>query len=186
MLMDRLHFLSRFVISPRKIGSLTPSSRYLVNGLLQSIPWNSIDAIIELGAGTGVVTEQIVQRRRPSCQAITFESDPKLHHMLKRNYPQLIHFSDAQDMTQQLEQIGIDQVDCVISCLPFTNFSRSLRLKILDEIQTILSPRGYFIAYQYSLQMKTLLQTRFRQVNIRFVPINLPPSFVYICRSKKI
>ncbi len=184
-LINRLHFFSRFISSPRKIGSITPSSRFLVNALLNPVPWDQTNTIIELGAGTGVVTQQILQQKKPSCQVITFESDPQLNQFLKQKFPSLLHCLDAREMTEQMNQVGVQQVDCVISCLPFNNFPQWLRQEILQEIKSILAPNGLFIAYQYSLQMKSMLKANFQQVEIRFVPLNVPPSFIYICRDNK-
>jgi phospholipid N-methyltransferase len=181
-IMYRLHFLFRFISSPKKIGSITPSSRYLVKTLLQPIPWDQIETIVELGAGTGAVTQEIERKMNASCQAVIFESDPQLTRVLRRNHPRVFHCWDAKDLTQELYRIGIDQVDCIVSCLPFANFSEQDRSTILDEIVKALSPDGIFVAYQYSLQMKSALQARFANVEIQFVPINLPPAFVYICR----
>jgi phospholipid N-methyltransferase len=54
-------------------------------------------------------------------------------------------------------------------------------LHLLSEIQQALKPGGWFVAYQYSLQMKELLELRFQTVKT-LVPLNLPPGFIYVCR----
>ncbi|SFJ15932.1 class I SAM-dependent methyltransferase [Thermoflavimicrobium dichotomicum] len=181
----RLQFFSRFILSPRTIGSITPSSKYLVNALIKPVPWHEIDTIVELGAGTGVVTEHIVKKAKPACKTIIFELDAQLRQSLQERFPHHIHCMNAEKMSDELRQLGVDQVDCIISCLPFACFSPEVRNQILDEVQKVLTPDGLFIAYQYSLQMKSTLQNRFQQVDIHFVPFNLPPAFVYTCRYLK-
>jgi phospholipid N-methyltransferase len=149
--------------------------------LLKPLNWNQTKSVVELGAGTGVVTEQIVRRVNPSCQIFIFEIDSKLRQYLKNQFPGYIHCSDARYLKRELVVKGMKKVDCVISSLPFANFSKDDRLKILDEIQQVLSSNGVFVAYQYSLQMLPILKEYFEQVEVHFVLINLPPAFVYVC-----
>lgn len=180
--LHRFHFFSRFLSSPRKVGSVTPSSRFLVNALLKPVPWQEVESIVELGAGTGVVTEKIQNLKNPSCQTVVFEIDPYLSDLLKKRYSEIKVCSDAHQFRNELLTHHIKQVDCVISCLPFTNFSPEKRNFILQEVKDSLKPGGLFIAFQYSLHIKPILKRLYHQVDIHFVPWNLPPAFVYICR----
>ena len=68
--MDRLLFLRKFIDEPKKIGSLTPSSRFLANKMLKNLPWKNFSHVAELGAGTGSFTEQIVERKPAACRFV--------------------------------------------------------------------------------------------------------------------
>mgnify|MGYP001032932268 CR=1 FL=1 len=57
---ERISFFKDFILNPSKIGSVTPSSSYLTQSLLGSLPWDRLHTIIELGAGTGVFTEFVI------------------------------------------------------------------------------------------------------------------------------
>lgn len=181
-LVRRLYFLTRFFSSPRQIGSITPSSRFLVNALLKSIPWNEIHTIVELGAGTGVVTREIERRKYNNCLTVIFESDPYLRKQLLMENPKRIICSDAKKLAEELQNLNRKKVECIVSSLPFANFTPYERFSILQQVRSTLMPNRPFIAYQYSLQMKPLLNQFFQQVNVHFVPFNLPPAFVYVCR----
>ncbi|SHE89100.1 Phospholipid N-methyltransferase [Seinonella peptonophila] len=180
---QRVQFLSRFLQNPKKIGSVTPSSRFLVEALLDPVDWAKVKTIVELGAGTGVLTRKIARRIRDDSHVYIFEQDSKLAQALKARYPQMIHCSDAKQLSFELEMNGVHQVDCIISSLPFANFSMKERVILLKGIQQVLAQKGVFIAYQYSLQMRGLFEEYFPHVDTRFIPFNLPPSFVYICRK---
>lgn len=181
-LMQRILFFSKFMSSPRTIGSITPSSKYLVNSLLKPVNWDQTKTVLELGAGTGVVTREIANRVNHSCRVITFELDPELRRYLKNQFPRFVHCCDARNLKQELRLQGMNEADCVVSSLPFANFSKQDCLKILDEIiQKVLSCNGVFVAYQYSLHMLPMLRSCFGKVEVRFVPANLPPGFVYVC-----
>jgi phospholipid N-methyltransferase len=182
-LKQRLIFLSRFLYSPKTIGSITPSSKHLVHALMNPIPWHNLKSIVELGSGTGIVTHEILQRAPSDCHVVLFEQDQALRQYLHHRYPHISLFSDAQYLTQKLKQLQLKQVDCIVSCLPLTNFHPSLRADILNEIQNALTPNGLYIQYQYSLHLKKWLEVRFSSVNIRFIPLNIPPSFIFICKN---
>lgn len=179
---QRLRFFSRFIINPKQIGSVTPSSRFLVEAVLKWVPWERIDTFVELGAGTGTFTRQIQLRKKNTCQSFIFEKDLLLHQKLQNNYPDMIHLMNAQLLHEELMRYGVTQVDCIISSLPFANFTNREREKYMQEIKHALAGHGIFIAYQYSLQMKTIFLRYFRTVKIQFIPFNLPPSFIYVCQ----
>ena len=60
----------------------------------------------------------------------------------------------------------------------------SLRDQLMDQIVTSLKPGGLFIAFQYSQQMKKQLSTLFDIEHVHYVPWNIPPAFVYVCRKR--
>ncbi|TCS95785.1 class I SAM-dependent methyltransferase [Hazenella coriacea] len=182
--MKRVEFLIKFVQSPQTVGSITPSSSFLAKAILKPIEWQSIHSIVELGAGTGIFTGYIQKLKKPSCKTFIFENDPDLQKKLTVRFPDMNHYSNAQDLTHFISDSGLQSVDCIVSSLPFANFPGHLREHLLDEIQTILKPDGLFITYQYSLHMKKYIKERFKQVDIKFVLCNIPPAFVYICRQK--
>ncbi len=49
-------FLLEYIKNPSKVGAIAPSSRYLADGMIQSIDFNSAECIVEYGPGTGVFT----------------------------------------------------------------------------------------------------------------------------------
>ena len=71
-------FLKRFAEQPRKIGSVTPSSKFLTKAMLERVDWDNANCIAELGAGTGVFTREIVKRAKPDAKILVFEIDPAL------------------------------------------------------------------------------------------------------------
>lgn len=183
MASDRAVFLRKYLASPRSIGSVTPSSTFLAHAMVHPIDWDSLQSIVELGAGTGAFTRLINDSKQASCTAVIFEQDRDMRNDLTLKYPNLEFRSSAETLSSVLQEIGLSQVDCILSGLPFYNFSPVLRDKILNEIVQSLTPGGIFVAFQYSLQMKGLLKQFFTQVDISFVPFNLPPAFVYYCMN---
>ncbi|TVX98814.1 methyltransferase domain-containing protein [Cohnella terricola] len=177
-------FLRKFVRRPKQIGSAVPSSRFLAESMSAPIPWHSVRAIAELGAGTGAVTREITRRALPGTKIYLFEKDSKMRKQLMLNHPGCKVAANAANMAAILEQHGEPGLDCIVSCLPFYNFPQTVRDAIMDQVRMSLKPGGLFIAFQYSLQMKKRLSCMFKIERIKFVPLNFPPAFVYVCRKE--
>lgn len=181
--MDRLLFLRKFIDEPKKIGSLTPSSKFLADKMLKNLPWKNFSHVAELGAGTGSFTEQIVERKPTDCKCLVVEQDFYMRHMLEEKFPSLQFDSYAEDLNATLHEINFPQLDCVISGLPFANMDADLRRDIIDNVYRSLKAGGYFVMFQYSLQMRRMLKEYFPAVKTDYFLLNLPPAFVYVCRK---
>lgn len=179
----RYTFLTKFLQSPGQIGSVTPSSSFLTKKMFENVDWNEIDLIVELGAGTGVFTEYISLHKKTATKAVIIEKDDEMRSALKRQYPSFHFGTEAEDLAEFTHERNCKQVDCIISGLPFANFSPAEGERILQASLRTLKPGGLFIAFQYSLQMKKMLERHFHEVTIEFVPFNLPPAFVYTCKK---
>lgn len=184
-LQDTFLFLNKFLYKPGQIGSVTPSSKYLAKKMVETVPWNEVKSIAELGAGTGAITKQIQSVLRKNTKVLLFEADPYMLKELERQFPAFLSYQNTIELQSALQKEGIDQLDCIICGLPFFNFSQVLRDKLLEQILASLKERGLFIAFQYSQQMKKQLANHFDIEQIKFVPLNVPPAFVYICRKRQ-
>ncbi|MDQ0492973.1 MULTISPECIES: class I SAM-dependent methyltransferase [Paenibacillus] len=181
---ERFMFLFKFLHSPTYVGSVTPSSRFLAKSMIESIPWSEVHAVAELGAGTGAITQYIPQAARAQTKVLLFEKDQTMQESLKRRFPNYLCYSDSRELQLATKNAEIEQLDCIISGLPFFNFPQAMRNQIVEQIHLSLRDGGLFVAFQYSKQMKQQLGEWFDIEEIKFVPMNIPPAFVYVCRKK--
>lgn len=184
LVQEKFLFLNKFIQSPKDVGSITPSSKYLARAMTRSVPWHGIQAAAELGAGTGAITEYIKNAAEEPTRILLFEKDPVLRSQLSEKYTGMACYSDACQIRKAMSAEGIGHLDLILSGLPFFNFPQPIRDAIMNEILLSLKPGGWFVAFQYSLQMKQQLSRYFDIEAIQFVPFNLPPAFVYICRKR--
>ncbi|MCP1422982.1 MULTISPECIES: methyltransferase domain-containing protein [Paenibacillus] len=178
-------FLKSFLQSPKHVGSIIPSSRFLASKMVKQASWLEAKTVAELGSGTGPITRYIHQQVQDSTKVLLFEMNETMRNTLKTTYPEFSCYPDAARLVESMNQEGIQQLDYIFSGLPFFNFEPELRNTLVDQIHKALKPGGLFIAFQYSLQMKKTLSEHFIIEKIEFVPLNIPSAFVYVCRKKE-
>lgn len=177
-----------FCTQGRQIASLAPSSKPMSRKMIDGIDWDQARCIVELGAGTGPITEQLVRRLRPHTRALVIELDPVLCTRLRsrfRHVPNLdVIQGDATRFDRYLVERNIRQVDHVLSGLPLPSFPEEMRTAVLETSARTLAPHGTFRQLTVMPLVYYKLYARyFRDVTFRFCPWNLPPGGVYVCRG---
>ncbi|MGS2743279.1 class I SAM-dependent methyltransferase [Halomonas sp. LS-001] len=178
-------FLKHFLRSPIAIGSVIPSSRHLAAAMVRCVEWEQADVIIELGAGTGVITQEINTLRCENSTFLSFEYENSLRENLTQRYPNVNFYKNAFQLKDQMaaQQQGKTRADCIISGLPFANFSPQQRSDLLSDIYEVLSPGGLFVAFQYTRQLQPFLISSYDKFDCHRVWANLPPAYVYLCQK---
>lgn len=180
-LADRLHFFRAFAANPRAVGAVLPTSRSAVRDMLDMADVAGADLVVELGAGTGVSTKELLARLRPDARLLAFEIDQNLAELLRERYddPRLEVVCDSAEHVQV--HLGGKRADIVVSALPYTSFPADLRRRVLDVLPALLSDRGTVLVIQYSPAMLRELGRRFATVRQRISPRNVPPAFLFAC-----
>lgn len=179
-------FLKEYFKNKKMVGAVSPSSRFLGQKMLESVDFDKVKHIVELGPGTGVFTDIIIERMRKDAKLLVFELNDKFHAALKKriNDPrvQIIHDS-AENISKYLPEEDKSNQDVIVSSLPLMVFSDELRSAVVKASYDSLKPKGYYLQFQYSLQSKKFLESIFKKVSIKFTMKNFPPAFVYTCRK---
>jgi phospholipid N-methyltransferase len=178
-------FLQQFWKEKKMVGSMTPSSRFLAAKMLENVDFSASRVIIELGPGTGVFTDKIIEKLHPDARLLVFELNDLFYEALKKKIsdPRVILIHDsAEKISEHLSLHGLTGADAVISSLPLANFPEELKDHILESAFNCLDTGGKYIQFQYSLLSKKNLEKVFGKVAIAFTPFNFPPAFVYTCQ----
>jgi phospholipid N-methyltransferase len=184
-LTDRLRFLMAFLAHPRQVGAVLPTSRAAVRDMLDMADVPSARLVVELGAGTGVQTGEILARLQPDARLVAVEIDPRLAQLLEDRYddPRLQVVRDsAENLDAHLDG---EQADVLVSALPYTSLEQGLRHRILDSLPRALAPHGVALVIQYSPVMESELRRRFRSVRRRISLWNVPPAFLFACSQEQ-
>ena len=84
---ETLLFAKNFLQHPKMLGSLIPSSRFLVGRLLSKIDWSRARTIVEYGPGVGTISNHILGRMSPQARLIVFEMNEDFVDYLRRAFP---------------------------------------------------------------------------------------------------
>lgn len=181
---DRLRFLRAFAANPRQVGAILPTSRHAVRDMLDLGDVPAAELVVELGAGTGVQTGEILARMRPDARLVALEIDPGLARLLEERFddPRLrVVCGSAEHLTKHLDG---ELADVLVCALPFTSLDPGLRRRILDSMPRALAPRGVALVIQYSPLIQSELRRLFPSVRRRISLLNVPPAFLFACSSE--
>jgi phospholipid N-methyltransferase len=180
--------MKAFLRQGKRIASFAPSSRFMARKILDGIDWTTTRTIVELGAGTGPITAEMVKRAHPDAKLVVIELDPTLCSRLRdrfRGTPNVdVVLGDATRFGELLLERGIPKVDHVLSGLPLPSFPSLARDAILETSARTIAEGGTFRQLTVMpLIYYKMYRRYFEHVRFRFVPFNLPPGGVYVCRG---
>jgi phospholipid N-methyltransferase len=184
---DWLLFFAKFLRHGSAIASFVPSSPSLARAVVRDLDFAASRCIVELGAGTGPITAELLKRLPPTCRAVIIERDPDFCARLREHFPRAdIGQADACDLEALLAQRGIERVDHFVCGLPLPSFDRPSLDRILGVVQRRLSPNGTFRQLTHMPWIYYYMYRRyFADVDFHFVMRNLPPAGFYTCRRPR-
>ena len=181
-------WLRKFAKHGKSIASVAPSSRFLARMTCKGIDYNSAKVIVELGAGTGPVTQELLRCAKPGTRVVIVELDGDFCDRLRAKFPtaDIVH-GDAAHMDELLRERGIEKVDHIISGLPLPSFPAALRDSIIGSAVRSLADGGSFRQLTVMPMLYWKLYKRyFDSVKFKMVTLNVPPGGVYICHGAKV
>ncbi len=170
---DVLLFARNFFRHPRMLGSIVPSSRFLIKQLLQPINWARADVIVEYGPGVGGITAEVLRQMRPDATLIAIEMNPDFVKYLRSSFTDKrlrVVEGSAVSVDEILRRFGYTRANYIISGIPFSTIPAPLRERILRKI------------YQFSTRVLQDLKRVFGYVGRRFEPLNVLPAHLFICQ----
>jgi phospholipid N-methyltransferase len=184
---DVLLFIRNFFRHPRMLGSIVPSSRFLIRQLLEPIDWTRAQVIVEYGPGVGNITREILERMLPDAVLIAIETNPSFVQFLRASFPdarlQVVQGSAESVDTILVDKHGRAKADYIISGIPFSMFPAALRERILRKTCRVLEPGGAFLVYQFSTRVLDDLRRIFGPVRRTFEPLNILPAHLFFCQA---
>jgi len=175
-------FLKRWLKDPLKIGAIAPSSRELGAAMAKLVPMGAAEPVIELGGGTGAITEALLAAGIAPQRLIVVEHDEALHNLLVKRFPEVrILRGDAAHLTALLRPLGIKRASAIVSGLPLLAMRKSVAQSIVEESFLLLAPGAPFIQFTYGL----FSPIPYRKLGVRGevkrrVLNNLPPASVWM------
>lgn len=180
-------------------AAIAPSSRFLAEAMVKPLPMDRARTVVELGPGTGVMTEELLEQLPYDAKLLAFEINPRFVEYLKANLPDPrldVIQCGAERADVELERRGIGKVDAILSSLGLSLLPEPLVHQIFERLLPYLAPDAVFTQFQYIHRIRMqdgrpeyfdaakLLERYFPVVHRRMIVRNLPPAFVYDCRLR--
>jgi phospholipid N-methyltransferase len=177
----RMAFLQGFLKSPKQVGSIIPSSRFLERRIVRAAEIGRASLVVELGPGTGGTTRALLRAMSPNARLLAIEIDPRFVALLRRTPdPRLIvHEGSASEVEAALRKHELPAPDAILSGIPFSTMARSVGEQILRSVYDALEPGGLFVAYQVRDRVEILGRRVFGRPHVQTEILNVPPMRVY-------
>ncbi|MFN0068385.1 MAG: class I SAM-dependent methyltransferase [Limisphaerales bacterium] len=176
-------FLRELAANPRAIGAACPSSPALARKMVEFVEPQDDALVIELGGGTGAVTEALLERGVEPRRLMVVEQAPNLARLLRDRFPAAhVVGGDAAQLRAHLRRWrprSAVRVSHIISSLPLRSLSPVAASAILAEIGGVLAEhRGLFLQYTYALASVRHVPPGLRRRASGVVWWNIPPARV--------
>jgi len=182
---DEMQFIRTWIEKPISTGAVMPSSRVLARAMARYVDPHSNGPVIELGPGTGPVTEALVRHGVDPARLILVEFNPDFCRLLRARYPAAtVVQGDAYRLRRLLEN-QIDQpAAAVVSGLPLVTKPLRTRLRLISDAMTLLAEGAPFVQFTYAMIPPIPKElSGIRAEASELIWMNLPPARVWVYRG---
>lgn len=181
---DTSLFLQEWLNSPRCIASVVPSSRRLSQAMARWVPLDRDGYVVELGPGTGAVTQALLDHGVPEARLVAVERTPVLADLLTQRFRAAhIITGDALDLSRLLRRHLRAELPvlAVVSSLPLRHFSDADARLLARQIHDALPKGGCWMQYSYHLGKERPDGTAaFHVIHSDIIWRNIPPAKVTV------
>jgi phosphatidylethanolamine/phosphatidyl-N-methylethanolamine N-methyltransferase len=182
---DEVRFIRTWIEKPWSIGAVTPSGRVLARAMAAYVDRHVSGPVIELGPGTGPVTEALVAQGIEPSRLVLVEFDPTFCRLLRQRYPDAnVVQGDAYSLKRLLGGKLMEPAAAVVSGLPLITKPLKTRLRLLYEAFALMPPGAPFIQFTYAAMPpipKAL--DRVRAEASERIWMNIPPARIWVYRK---
>jgi len=174
-------FFKQWLRAPKEMGSVLPSSKALARAVANEVAWQPGQHVVELGGGTGSITQGMIDRGIPADRLVVVEYASDLFDYLRERFPKSrVVQGDATRLDEILRHLQVNDVGTVVSGLPMVGMPHDFREAVVRQCFKAVGHGGRVLQYSYS----PVSPVRARNLGIEsriatFVPLNVPPAFVW-------
>jgi phosphatidylethanolamine/phosphatidyl-N-methylethanolamine N-methyltransferase len=180
---DNLRFLRALIARPKNIGAVMPSSPALAEAIARQIDPHA-GPVLEIGPGTGVVTEAILERGIPADHLTLVEYDEDMARHLAERFPRAhVIQGDAFDLDRLLGPRYSTPFGAIVSGIPLLNHSMVRRQAYIAGLARRLVPGTPLIQFSYGAQAPVKAPPGFTVTRAASVLANIPPAKVWVYRK---
>ena len=184
-------FFRQWLKNPLRVAAISPSSKQLARQMMTQLP-KPCRRVIELGGGTGVFTQALIDQGIAPADLLVLELNEELHQHLVKQFPgSAVVCGDAGNLFEIASAqgfVGEHRADAVISGLGLLSMPRQTQQAILQAAFDSLHPDGRFIQFTYgpanpvTREVIDALELTARRAS--FTWWNVPPATVYVYQRR--
>ena len=173
------------------MAAISPSSKQLARQMMTQLP-KPCRRVIELGGGTGVFTQALIDHGIALADLLVIELNEELHQHLAKQFPgATVVCGDAGNLFEIANTHGFSgehRANAVISGLGLLSMPRQAQQSILQAAFDSLHPEGRFIQFTYgpanpvTREVVEALELSARRAS--FTWWNVPPATVYVYQKR--
>ena len=181
---DELRFVKTFATSPFKMGTFTPSTRAFAEAMVNHSTLDPNGWTLEIGPGTGVVTQALIDRGVPPERLVCVEYDADFCRLLEKRFPDAnIIQGDALKLGQALGRFADTRFSAILSGLPLLTLPKAARIAYLDDALDRLVPGGNVTQLSFAFTPpQDAVPGKFTVEKSKWVTTNIPPGRIWIYR----
>jgi phosphatidylethanolamine/phosphatidyl-N-methylethanolamine N-methyltransferase len=182
---DEVRFIRSWIERPLSTGAVTPSGKILARTMARYVDPNSIGPVVELGPGTGPVTEALVEAGVNPARLVLVESNPAFCRILRARYPDAtLVQGDAYGARRLLQTLLLQPAAAMVSGLPLITKPVRMRLRLIRDAFDLMVPGAPFVQFTYAVASP--LPKRFGGFSVEAserIWMNIPPARVWVYRK---
>lgn len=183
--LDEVRFIRSWLEKPLSTGAVAPSSKLLARKMAAYVDPEIPGPIIELGPGTGPVTEALVAQGVDPARLVLVEFNPTFCRLLRTRFPTAtVIQGDAYSLQRLLSDLLVEPAAAVVSGLPLFTKPLKMRLRLMREAFALMSPEAPFVQFTYAIisPIPKELSGVTAEASER-IWMNLPPARVWVYRK---
>lgn len=184
-LRDEARFIKSWIDDPGRTGSVTPSSPFLARRMASFVDPSVPGPVIEIGPGTGPVTEALIERGIDESRLVLVEYSPEFCKLLRERFPRAtVIEGDAYALSKTLEGHLGEKAIAVVSSLPLFNQPPAMRSALARDAFGLLVEGAPFIQFTYSVTSPVPRKgSGLKAFSSDWVLRNIPPARVWVYRQ---
>lgn len=173
-------FFRRWLANPRQMGSIVPTSAAACRLLASQITLEPHDHVIEVGSGTGVVSQALLDAGIAPDRLLLVEIEPTMAALLRKRFPNVtVVQGDAADLVQHLPARFEGRISHVVCGVPLMLLPFEVQGRFVEAVEQVAPGRGFL---QLSYQLRSPIPANRLGLRARrtgWTLRNIPPAGVW-------
>jgi phosphatidylethanolamine/phosphatidyl-N-methylethanolamine N-methyltransferase len=182
---DEVRFIRSWIEKPLTMGAVTPSGKVLARTMAGYVDPSVPGPVVELGPGTGPVTEALVEQGVDPSRLVLIEFNPDFCRLLRARYPDAtVIRGDAYALNRVIGSMLSEPAAAIVSGLPLVTKPLKTRIRLIREAFTLMQPSAPFVQFTYAVlsPIPKAVAGISMEASER-IWMNVPPARVWVYRK---